>query len=80
MHPSMGDFARRYRQQIGWSIIPLVPRDKDKRPLLTTWKEWQTKRATALQIEAWWRRWPTANIGIVTGRISGLVVVDLDGP
>lgn len=30
------------------------------------------------QIEAWWRRWPDANIGIATGA-SGLVVLDLDG-
>lgn len=26
----------------------------------------------------WWRRWPAANIGVVTGRPSGLVVVDVD--
>ncbi|MGH8896692.1 MAG: bifunctional DNA primase/polymerase, partial [Egibacteraceae bacterium] len=27
----------------------------------------------------WWARWPTANIGVSTGRASGLVVIDLDG-
>jgi putative DNA primase/helicase len=32
------------------------------------------------QIEAWWRKWPDANIGIATGAVSGLVVVDIDGP
>lgn len=26
----------------------------------------------------WWRRWPAANIGVVTGRPSGLVVLDVD--
>lgn len=31
------------------------------------------------QIEAWWRQWPQANVGIVTGRLSGIAVVDLDG-
>jgi hypothetical protein len=30
------------------------------------------------QIRAWWARWPDANIGILTGSESGLVVVDLD--
>lgn len=31
------------------------------------------------QIEAWWDKWPDANIGIATGSISGgLVVIDLD--
>lgn len=29
-------------------------------------------------IEAWWKRWPWANVGIVTGAQSGLVVVDID--
>lgn len=30
-----------------------------------------------VQIRAWWRKWPTANIGINCGK-SGLLVVDLD--
>ncbi len=31
------------------------------------------------QIKAWWAQWPRANIGIATGRISDLAVLDLDG-
>jgi hypothetical protein len=34
--------------------------------------------ANASEIRAWWGRWPDANIGIVTGRASGLVVLDID--
>lgn len=30
------------------------------------------------QIEAWWRQWPGANIGVPTGAASGAVVVDVD--
>jgi len=30
------------------------------------------------QIEWWWTRWPDANIGIVTGRVSGWLVLDID--
>ena len=30
------------------------------------------------QIREWWQRWPDANIGIVTGQASGIVVVDVD--
>jgi hypothetical protein len=26
----------------------------------------------------WWKRWPTANIGIATGMVSGLLVLDID--
>src|SRR5262245_45834731 len=31
------------------------------------------------QIEAWWGKWPSANIGIATGAVSGIVVLDIDG-
>ena len=31
-------------------------------------------------IREWWRRWPKANVGIVTGEESGLVVLDQDSP
>jgi putative DNA primase/helicase len=30
------------------------------------------------QIEQWWGKWPNANIGIATGNISGIVVLDVD--
>jgi putative DNA primase/helicase len=29
-------------------------------------------------IEEWWTRWPSANIGLPTGTISGYVVIDVD--
>lgn len=29
-------------------------------------------------ITQWWRMWPRANVGIVTGALSGLVVLDVD--
>ena len=32
----------------------------------------------AKQIKAWWKRWPHANVGIATGKGSGLVVLDVD--
>ena len=30
------------------------------------------------RIQEWWSHWPDANVGIVTGARSGLVVVDVD--
>ncbi len=30
------------------------------------------------QIKAWWKQWPNSNVGIATGRESGLVVLDVD--
>jgi putative DNA primase/helicase len=31
------------------------------------------------QIKAFWSKWPDANIGIATGAVSGIVVLDIDG-
>lgn len=31
------------------------------------------------QIALWWKKWPDANLGILTGQTSGLVVLDVDG-
>jgi hypothetical protein len=31
-------------------------------------------------IQSWWTQWPNANIGIATGRDSGLAVLDVDRP
>jgi hypothetical protein len=30
------------------------------------------------QIRAWWGKWPNANIGVRTGRVSGIIVFDAD--
>ena len=59
----------------GWSVIPMQQRGK--RPLVA-WLEFQRRLAGPDEIDAWYRRWPDANVGIVTGRVSGLVVVDID--
>ena len=66
--------ARGYAAR-GWSVIPMQP--QGKRPLVA-WREFQQRRAGPAEIDRWFRRWPDANVGIVTGRISGLVVVDVD--
>lgn len=31
-------------------------------------------------IAGWWKRWPDANLGLATGRASGVVVIDVDPP
>lgn len=69
------DAALMYLQH-GWSVIPL--RTRDKRPL-TPWQSYQANRPSEDTVSAWYRESPDANVGIVTGAISGLVVLDLDG-
>ncbi|MSR15329.1 MAG: hypothetical protein EXR86_12355 [Gammaproteobacteria bacterium] len=69
--------ALAYENQ-GYSVIPLVPRGKI--PLIPSWVQYQITRATREEIGAWWRLWPEANLGIVTGDISGICVIDCDSP
>lgn len=59
----------------GWSVVPVEPRGK--RPLVR-WKAFQKKRATPDEVRGWFERWPDANVSVVTGRLSGLIVVDVD--
>ena len=59
----------------GWSVIPLEPRGK--RPLIK-WERYQFERPTNADARQWWRKEPNANVGIVTGRINRLVVLDVD--
>jgi archaellum biogenesis ATPase FlaH len=55
----------------------VIPVGKDKKPLIA-WKEFQERRATEAEIKEWFVKWPEANIGIVTGKISNIAVVDIE--
>lgn len=61
--------------RLGWSVIPVEPRGK--RPLIR-WQVYQYRRTDSAEIAEWFRRWPDANIAVVTGIVSGLIVLDLD--
>jgi hypothetical protein len=54
------------------SVLPLVA--THKKPSGESWKDYQSRYATALEVMGW----PVGNLGIVTGSISGLVVVDCE--
>jgi hypothetical protein len=62
---------------LGLSIIPLRPRGKE--PLIP-WTEFQTRKATEAEVRSWFLKWPDANLGVVTGAVSGIAIIDLDGP
>jgi hypothetical protein len=71
---AVADCARAYAAR-GWSVIPVQPRGK--RPIVA-WREFQQRIAGEDEIARWFGHWPDANVAIVTGRISGIVVVDVD--
>lgn len=62
----------------GWSVIPIIP--GEKKPLIESWIEFQRRQPTIAEATAWFTKWPDANIAIIVGRISGLVVIDIDDP
>ncbi len=37
-----------------------------------------SRRAGPTDIDFWWDRWPEANVGVITGWVSALIVVDID--
>lgn len=59
----------------GYSIIPLR---RNKHPLIAQWKQFQEVPAGEEQIQAWWKANPSANVGIITGKISGITIIDID--
>src|SRR5262249_49968906 len=58
----------------GWPVLPLKPSRKD--PL--TPHGVRDATTDPAQIRQWWTKWPDANVGIATGKHSGLVVLDVD--
>src|SRR5438034_3341754 len=64
--------------RLGWRVIPIAPRSKDH-PLVK-WQEFQHRAPTTAELTAWFTQWPDANLAVLTGAGSGLVVVDIDSP
>lgn len=67
--------ANEYIDQ-GWSILPVKP--SEKRPYMTNWLQYQHIKATKEMAENWFTSLTGAGVGMVTGRISGVVVLDIE--
>ena len=76
--------------KLGYSVIPICrPIDKDtcnyhrkceypgKRPALKSWTEYQHRLPTEEEVRKWFKN-DDYNLGIVTGRVSNLAVIDCD--
>jgi hypothetical protein len=82
--------ARAYARR-GWAVFPVYEAEADgtcackDRNCKKVGKHPRTpngfKDATTHLdiIRDWWHRWPNANVGIATGKASGLLVLDIDG-
>lgn len=67
------DFAKFYTGQKNWQVLPLMA--SGKKPLIP----WKNGGSTDMNIiESWYDSYRNANIGIVTGKNSGIIVLDVD--
>ena len=60
---------------LGLATIPVEP--ESKKPLVMGFQNWR-KAPSANSIEGWWQKYPEAGLGIPTGRLNQLTVVDVD--
>jgi hypothetical protein len=61
---------------MGWAVFPLAP--GTKKPLIAGGGGFKAATTDEKQIREWWTDAPEANIGVATGKISGITVVDVD--
>lgn len=73
--PLMGKHFHRDRDRR--QDVECPPEKHGKTPMVP-WREYQERLPARQQVEQWWIRWPNANIGMVTGVLSGVVVLDCD--
>ena len=69
--------------KLGWSVIPIRPPedphpDGGEKVPYVKWKPLQKKPATEKQLRKWFKQFPKAQVGVVTGKLSNLVVIDVD--
>lgn len=75
----------------GWSVIPIHSIKQGrctcgfsscgkpgKHPRLKKWTEFQNRLPTVKEVKTWFEQWPDSNIATITGKVSNLVVVDID--
>jgi KaiC/GvpD/RAD55 family RecA-like ATPase len=59
---------------LGLRPIPIGP---DKKPLVK-WEVFQQRAPTEAEVQEWWRKFPNASVGVLTGTEDGVTVIDFD--
>lgn len=67
------EYALKYAE-LGWRIFPCAPRQK----VPITAHGVKDATVDVAQIQAWWAKWPNANVAVACGKISGVYVLDVD--
>jgi hypothetical protein len=71
----------RYYRALGLSVIPVPRADgrHDGKVPALAWKDYQTRLPTDDELVSWFSG-PPMNLAIITGTVSGVVVIDADSP
>lgn len=82
MNADVNDALKTY-SDIGFSVIPVkvsVDRQSGKnlKKPLTKWQQYQNKKPSYEELQQTFYRYSQAGVGIVTGKISNLLVLDID--
>ncbi|GBD41098.1 hypothetical protein HRbin39_00476 [bacterium HR39] len=72
-HGSLGHALFYLRR--GLAPVPVRPAGKEP---LVRWQRFQKERPPEWLVRRWYARWPGAGVGVVTGAVSDLVVLDVD--
>ena len=70
------EYALKYVKDYGYSIVPVNSREK--KGSYVKWKKYQGHVADEAQIVQWFQDYSDAGIALVTGKISNLIVLDVD--
>ena len=62
-------------QKLGWFVLPII---KGKKQPCVKYAHRRDQRPTQEEIRGWWKKYPSANVGMVTGPESGVDTVDVD--
>lgn len=71
----MNEYALEYVDS-GWSVLPVRP--EEKRPIMTNWLQYTKTRATREMVDKWFASLTGVGVGAVTGKISGIIVLDVE--
>lgn len=79
------EIALFYLEKYKWSVIPsmidLAKKEESskfkKRPLVK-WGEFQNRLPTVDEVKEWWTKFPMASINVIAGKVSGIIVIDID--
>lgn len=60
----------------GWSVLPVKP--DEKRPYMTNWLQYTKTKPPKDKVLNWFHTLSGAGVGVVTGRVSNMVVLDVE--